>query len=152
MSRLVTHPAAILEQPAVRVDATHRDTLAVAGELLTVLKETPNALAIAAPQVGSNFSMFAYDDPEDGPTVLSNPVIVDMSQTRRLGWEGCLSFPGQQFRVPRHVAVVLRAHDILGEPVRLPFHDLMARMVQHEVDHLHGILVTERAVQRRRVP
>lgn len=141
---IVLAPAAILSTPTIACDPTSAEALAVAGELMQVLTTMDHAAAVAAPQIGSSLSMLAYRDKDRNPVVISNPTILACSG-RQLGFEGCLSFPDQRFLVMRHQKVRIAANDIIGEPVKLSAHDWMARMFQHELDHLDGILVTERA-------
>jgi peptide deformylase len=86
-----------------------------------------------------------YPDAGDVPfTVLVNPRITPLSQTREPGWEGCLSIPGMRGLVPRYQRIRYRGFDPLGEPIDREVDGFHARVVQHECDHLDGILYPER--------
>ena len=69
-----------------------------------------------------------------------NPVLTPMGQEQVAGWEGCLSIPGLRGAVPRYTAVRFEALDMCGEPISGEARGMMARVLQHEVDHLDGIL------------
>lgn len=141
---LLLAPNDILTMPTIEVDPTTPGALAIAADLMQALADMPEAAAIAAPQIGATVSMLAYRDHNRDPVVLSNPKLVE-SRGHQLGWESCLSFPDLRFMVSRPRAVVIAAQDIVGEWVRLAEHDFYARMFCHEIDHLHGILITKRA-------
>jgi peptide deformylase len=80
-----------------------------------------------------------YRDDRNGPTVLWNPEIVER-RGRQVGWEGCLSLP-DLYRIERPQAIAVTAFDVVGDPVRMRFHDTQARLLCHEVDHLEGRLI-----------
>ena len=73
-------------------------------------------------------------------TVLINPVLMPLSDALEEGWEGCLSVPGMRGLVPRHTALRYQGFDAAGQAIDRSVSDFHARVVQHEVDHLHGIL------------
>ena len=73
-------------------------------------------------------------------TALINPVLTPMGQEQVAGWEGCLSIPGLRGAVPRYTAVRFEGLDMCGEPISGEARGMMARVLQHEVDHLDGIL------------
>jgi peptide deformylase len=86
-----------------------------------------------------------YPDAEPVPlTVLANPVIEFLGDERELGWEGCLSVPGLRGLVPRYRRLRYRGFDELGQPIDRTVEDFHARVVQHECDHLDGILYPQR--------
>ncbi|MHB1186762.1 peptide deformylase [Thiobacillus sp.] len=108
-----------------------------------------NGAGLAAPQIGVGLQVviFAvdanprYPDAESVPlTVLINPLLTPLSDELEDGWEGCLSVPGMRGLVPRHVSLRYRGFDAAGQPVDRSVSGFHARVVQHEVDHLHGIL------------
>jgi peptide deformylase len=85
--------------------------------------------------------------PDAGPvpfTVLVNPQITPLSEERELGWEGCLSVPGMRGLVPRYTRIRYRGFDTSGQPIDREVGGFHARVVQHECDHLDGILYPER--------
>ncbi len=86
-----------------------------------------------------------YPDAEPVPlTVLVNPEIEFLGDERELGWEGCLSVPGLRGLVPRYHRLRYRGFDELGQPIDRTVTDFHARVVQHECDHLDGILYPQR--------
>jgi peptide deformylase len=103
-----------------------------------------DGVGLAAPQVGVRKRIFTFDLHEgDGPGVVINPEIVERSG-EVVSDEGCLSVPGYRFEVVRAERVTMRGLDLAGAEVVLEGDDLLARMIQHEIDHLDGILVLDR--------
>lgn len=121
-------------------------------ELLQDMQDTMHALngaGIAAPQIGvlQRVVIFGvehnprYPDAESVPfTVLCNPVIVPLAETMEEGWEGCLSVPGMRGVVPRWSAIRYSGFDQFGVPFEREVTGFHARVVQHECDHLDGVL------------
>ena len=108
-----------------------------------------NGAGLAAPQIGVGlrvviFGVHAnarYPDVEEVPdTVLINPVLMPLGDEVEEGWEGCLSVPGMRGWVPRYKRLRYRGHDVLGTPFEREVSGFHARVVQHEVDHLDGVL------------
>ncbi len=120
--------------------------------LLQDMDDTMRALSgagIAAPQIGVPLRMVIfevkqnprYPDAESVPyTVLINPLITPLGEAMEDGWEGCLSVPGMRGVVPRHVQLRYQGNDIQGHPIDRTVSGFHARVVQHECDHLDGIL------------
>lgn len=120
--------------------------------LLQDMDDTMRALSgagIAAPQIGVLLRMVIfevkenprYPDAEQVPyTVLINPVITPVSEVMEEGWEGCLSVPGMRGVVPRYTQLLYQGHDFQGQPIDRTVSGFHARVVQHECDHLNGIL------------
>jgi len=101
-------------------------------------------LGLAAPQVGVRKRIFTYDLHEgDGPAVLINPEVV-LAEGEIISEEGCLSIPDMRFEVVRHERITVRGIDLEGKEVVLEGDDLLARMLQHEIDHLDGVLLVDR--------
>ena len=121
-------------------------------ELLQDMKDTMAALSgagIAAPQIGVSLQVVIfgvgrnprYPQAEEVPyTELVNPVIEPQSDAMEEGWEGCLSVPGMRGLVPRYTKLRYRGFDPQGRAIDRTVEGFHARVVQHEVDHLHGIL------------
>lgn len=82
--------------------------------------------------------------PEIPLTVLINPVVTPLGEETEDGWEGCLSIPDMRGLVPRYAAVRLQARDREGQPIDLKATDFFARVIQHESDHLNGIVYVDR--------
>jgi peptide deformylase len=121
-------------------------------ELLEDMFETMHAAqgaGLAAPQIGVPLRVVIFgfdrnqrypDAPEVPETVLINPVIEPLSDVLEDGWEGCLSVPGLRGMVPRHVRLRYSGLDAQGQPFSREVEGFHARVVQHECDHLDGIL------------
>jgi peptide deformylase len=105
-----------------------------------------DGVGLAAPQVGIGDRVIVIDPriPEVAPFALVNPVIIEASEERERGEEGCLSIPGLKDIVERASKVVVEGLSPDGEPVRMPAEGLLARVLQHEVDHLDGVLFIDR--------
>jgi peptide deformylase len=112
-----------------------------------------NGAGLAAPQIGVDLRVviFGFDSnpryPEAEavpPTVLVNPLIEPLSDEEQEGWEGCLSVPGLRGWVPRHERIRYRGHDAAGSVIDRSVTGFHARVVQHECDHLDGILYPRR--------
>jgi peptide deformylase len=103
-------------------------------------------VGLAAPQVGVGQRVIVVDDHEDDsqPLALINPEIVEFSDDLDRAEEGCLSIPGLREIVERPFAVTVRALDRDGVPMEIEAEGLLARILQHEVDHLDGILFLDR--------
>jgi peptide deformylase len=84
------------------------------------------------------------DDPKDEPFAIINPEITVVGQEIVEDWEGCLSIPDVRGRVPRAKAIKVRAFDRFGERIELSAHGFPARVIQHETDHLDGVLFFDR--------
>ena len=124
--------------------------------LIADLDDTMKALdgaGLAAPQIGVGLQVAIfgvehnprYPDAEPVPyTVLINPLLTPIGADMEEGWEGCLSVPGIRGRVPRAREITVRAFDRNGERLEIHAHDFPARVIQHETDHLDGILFFDR--------
>ncbi len=121
-------------------------------ELLVDMHETMAALSgagLAAPQIGVSLQVVIfgvgknprYPQAEEVPyTVLINPQLTPLSDAMEEGWEGCLSVPGMRGLVPRYTNLRYRGFDASGQPIDRTVSGFHARVVQHEVDHLNGVL------------
>ena len=114
-----------------------------------------NGAGLAAPQIGVNLQVVIYgfkqnarypDAPQVPETVLINPVLTPLSERKEEGFEGCLSVPGLRGSVPRWSELHYEGFDQFGQPISRDCDGFHARVVQHEVDHLHGILYPMRIV------
>jgi peptide deformylase len=84
------------------------------------------------------------DAPHIPLMVVINPVVTPLTEEMEEGWEGCLSVPDMRGRVPRYTAVRLTCRDRAGEPIDLVAKDFFARVIQHETDHLNGVVYLDR--------
>ncbi len=108
-----------------------------------------NGVGLAAPQVGVNLRLFLIDT-GNAPMVFINPEIVKATG-KEAAEEGCLSFPGLREKVERPARVVARATDLDGNGFEVQAEGLLARAIQHELDHLDGILFVDRISKARRL-
>lgn len=108
---------------------------------------------LAAPQIGVSLRLVIFgvdknprypEAPAVPETVLINPVITALEETMADAWEGCLSLPGLRGLVPRYQRIKYSGFDALGQPFEIEASDFHARVVQHECDHLDGILYPRR--------
>lgn len=117
-------------------------------DMLDTMKAA-NGAGLAAPQIGVDLQLviFGFERNERYPeappvpmTVLINPEITPQSELQEEGWEGCLSVPGLRGVVPRHASIRYRGFDLEGQPIDRLAEGFHARVVQHECDHLMGLL------------
>lgn len=136
----------ILRRRAVLVEAFDEDLRAFAGQMREAMY-THGGVGLAAPQVGRSTRLIVVDVSESrdgsGAFALVNPEIVE-EEGRVSGEEGCLSIPGVTAEVERSASVVVRGFTLDGEPRRMEGTELVARVLQHEIDHLNGILFVDR--------
>ncbi len=114
----------------------------VIDDLVSTFKAAKNAAGLAAPQIGESLRIVVVDRPL---TVLVNPTVTPMGNTTDTSFEGCLSVPGMRGEVRRPLTVRVQALDRHGKEFDMVWTAFRAIVVQHEVDHLNGILYTERA-------
>jgi peptide deformylase len=132
----------VLRTPSDEVRAFDRDVAALVRDLLETV-DHPGRAGLAAPQIGVGLRAFSYNiDGVIGHVV--NPVVVELSEETQDGDEGCLSVPGIWAPTVRAMHAVVEGFDVHGEPLRLEGSGLMARCLQHEVDHLDGKLFLDR--------
>jgi len=146
------HP--VLRQQAAEVDPAqidHPNIQRLVDDMIETMTDY-EGIGLAAPQVHTSIRLVVVGDPdttEDDSegiplTVLFNPQFIAMSEESASGWEGCLSIPEVRGVVPRSVEVTVRGYDRLGASVEYSARDFFARVLQHEVDHLDGILFLDR--------
>lgn len=149
---LVSSPeAAILRQRAAAVRRIDRDLRRLLDDMVETMREAPG-VGLAAPQIGLGLRAIVVetpldeDDPERGTRVfrLADPEIVAVSDALAEDQEACLSIPGLFGDVPRHERILVRALDYTGRRVELDLIGFEARVFQHEIDHLNGVLFTDR--------
>lgn len=145
------HP--VLQSPAEPIaDPSGPGTLALVQDMLDTLSDI-GGLGLAAPQVHVPKRLVIFHIPQgragqgaeplDGPeplTVLINPVIEPLSPETALAWEACLSLPGLTGEVPRYTHIRYRALGLEGNPIEREAKGFHARVIQHECDHLDGVL------------
>lgn len=142
-----TYGDPVLATVAATVDNIDGKLVRLADSMLQAMYKAPG-LGLAAPQIGVQKKIFVYDI-DDQPTVLINPRIVESSGE----WvydEGCLSIPGLYVEMIRPKEVLLEAVDLNGETIQIEADELLARLFQHEMDHLEGVLMFERMTEDQR--
>jgi peptide deformylase len=133
--------------PVERFDDTLRDEV----RRMAVLMEDALGIGLAAPQVGVSHRLLVYRvDPESPVAALVNPEIEWSSREEEISEEGCLSLPFVHVDVERPVAVRVRARDERGDTTVIEATGLEARVIQHEIDHLDGILILDRTSREQR--
>jgi len=131
-------PEGVLREKAKkvpRVDASIKKL--VADMIETMQKE--EGVGLAAPQVGVSLRVAVLQMPQEEPVVIINPKIVKRSGERTVA-EGCLSVPGYQGEIMRSIVVTVKALNEQGKEIRIKAEGLMAQALEHEIDHLNGIL------------
>tara|TARA_E500000305_G_scaffold84709_1_gene70674 strand:+ start:332 stop:922 length:591 start_codon:yes stop_codon:yes gene_type:complete len=159
--QIVRMGAPVLSRRADEIPDPAAEEIAVLAEDMAESMAAAGGVGLAAPQIGIPKRIIVFKVPgerataaaNDGPLelqVLINPVIEPLSGEMELGWEGCLSIPGLKGEVPRYRKIAYRGFDLQGEKVLRQAEGFHARVVQHEVDHLDGILYPERMTDMRR--
>jgi peptide deformylase len=139
----------VLRSKSKKVQRVTPKLVALARRMLETMRQA-NGVGLAAPQVGLLMRFFVAELPEDEETgepaetfILFNPEIVK-GRGEQIGYEGCLSIPGYIGEVARHDQVTVEGLDESGQAVRLRVEGYLARVLQHEIDHLDGILFTDK--------
>jgi peptide deformylase len=132
-----------LRMPAHDVEGVDDDVRRLA-ERMIGLMEDAQGVGLAATQVGVLRRVFVFVDGEDGPRVVVNPRVLERSDETEPDEEGCLSLQGVRVPVERSLRLVVDGLDLDGKPVRLELEGYPARVVQHELDHLDGVLIIDR--------
>lgn len=136
---IVRYPSDILRQTTVPVTEFDPALGALAQEMIRTMVEG-RGIGLAAPQVGQLISLFIAQEEDGKPLVFVNPEIIGTSLETIPYEEGCLSIPGMYEEVIRPEAVLVQAYNERGRPFKRECSGLLARIVQHELDHLKGIL------------
>ena len=132
----------VLKTPAKPVIEFDRKLRALAQDMVETMYDAPG-VGLAGPQVGLSLRIFVFDDGETGPSFMANPVLADPEGELVID-EGCLSIPGPFFPTTRFERITCRGQDIDGEPLEMTGEGLLARIFQHETDHLDGRLYIDR--------
>lgn len=149
---IITLPNPLLRRKAQTVRRFDSALQQLIDDMIETMRAAPG-VGLAAPQVGvlERVIVVEYaedDEKEDSPKRLYtvvNPEIKVASQETEIGVEGCLSIPGMQGEVERALHIIVRGLNRHGQPVRIKAKGWLARIFQHEVDHLNGVLYTDRA-------
>ena len=141
------YPDPVLKNPAVPVGESDDELRALTARMTDIMRAS-HGVGLAAPQIGVSRRVLVYGMRDDDEVhVLVNPELVERSEETEVENEGCLSLLGGELSIPveRHVRVRVSATDADGEPVDYEAEGLEARVIQHEIDHLDGVLIVDRA-------
>ena len=148
---IVTFPEPSLRLKAKQVTKFDSELQTLVESMFETMRDAPG-VGLAAPQIGQSLRLVVveYTDDEDENArpkkyVLVNPEIVKRSEEMVTDIEGCLSLPGLAGTVERHEAVTIKAKNRFGKPLKIEAEGWLARIFQHEIDHLDGVLYIDRA-------
>ena len=155
LRKIVTLPDPVLKRKARAITKFDKNLQTLIDDMVETMRAAPG-VGLAAPQIGLSDRLVVIEyyekeqeeENEDAPKkiwVVINPEIIKPSEETLLGIEGCLSIPGLVGEVERHAEVQVKALNRQGKPVKIKAKGWLARIFQHEIDHLNGILFTERA-------
>jgi peptide deformylase len=134
-----TLPDPVLKQKAKRVRTIDGSIQKLIANMLETVRADPGRAALAAPQVGTSLRVIVIDIPGAENVVLINPEIVKRSGERSVT-EGCLSVPGYYGEIKRAKSVTVKGRDASGKEIRIKASELLAQALEHEIDHLNGML------------
>lgn len=143
----------ILQQKATPVKDVKSGEIQELIDSMTETMQDLSGVGIAAPQVSKSLRIFVIHShpnvrypnaPEFGPIAIINPEITNLSEEKEKDWEGCLSVPGVRGFVPRHKTLTLEYVTREGERKKENFEGFLARIIQHETDHLEGCLFPDK--------
>lgn len=150
---IVTVPDPVLRRKAQKVRQFDANLQQLIDDMIETMRAAPG-VGLAAPQVGVAQRVivveYGEDEDEDKPPrlyVVVNPEIVEVSAETEMGVEGCLSIPDLVGEVERYRRIVVKGQNRRGQPIKLKLQGWVARIFQHEIDHLEGVLFTDRAVR-----
>ena len=147
---IVTIPDEVLRRKARKVKTFDEDLHALMDDMVETMRVAPG-VGLAAPQVGISQRVIAVEfgdeEDEEAPQklyILANPEVTRFSNEKVFGIEGCLSIPGFVGEVERSETVTVKGQNRHGKPLRIKAKGWLARIFQHEIDHVNGILFTDR--------
>jgi peptide deformylase len=150
LAQIRQYPDPVLRMQAREVEGFDEDLARLIERLEHLLRDA-NGLGLAATQAGVLRRVFVFlPDKEQDPVPLVNPRLAESSDERASDDEGCLSLQGVVIPVERHERVTIEAADPEGNQVRLELEGLPARIAQHELDHLDGVLILDRTTPEAR--
>ncbi len=157
LRKIVTLPEAVLRRKARPVTKFDKALQTVIDDMIETMRQAPG-VGLAAPQIGLSeriivveyFEHEADEEKEDAPKkvwAVLNPEIVKPSEETLMGIEGCLSVPGLVGEVERHAVLQIKGLNRHGKPMKIKAEGWLARIFQHEIDHLNGVIFTDRATR-----
>ncbi|HNZ16467.1 MAG: peptide deformylase [Anaerolineaceae bacterium] len=148
---IVTFPTPSLRLKSKKVSKFDAELQTLIDNMFETMRAAPG-VGLAAPQIGQSIRLVVVEYKEDGDEnakprkyVLVNPEIIKRSEEKVTDIEGCLSVPGLAGKVERHEAITVRAKNRFGKPLKIDAEGWLARIFQHEIDHLDGVLYIDRA-------
>jgi len=140
--RIMRHlPDPVLRQKAKRVPTIDSSIQRLIDDMVETMQQA-NGVGLAAPQVGVSLRVVVVQMPGEEPMAIINPKIVKRAGEREVA-EGCLSLPGYAGEIKRSVSVIVKGQNRQGKAIRLKTTGLMAEALEHELDHLNGILYVD---------
>jgi peptide deformylase len=150
LAQIRQYPDPALRMQARPVEAFDEDLTRLAERMLRLMADA-NGVGLAANQVGVVRRIFVFQpDPESDPLAVVNPVVAERGEETATDQEGCLSMQGVQVPVERATTVRVEGSDPQGNALSLELSDLGARVAQHELDHLDGVLIIDRTTEEAR--
>lgn len=157
LRKIVTLPETVLRRKARAVTKFDKRLQTVIDDMIETMREAPG-VGLAAPQIGLSeriivveyFEHEEDEEKEDAPRkvwAVLNPEILKPSEETLLGVEGCLSVPGLVGEVERQAAIQVKGLNRHGKPLKIKAEGWLARIFQHEIDHLNGVIFTDRATR-----
>jgi peptide deformylase len=152
LREIVYLPDPVLRRKAHKVTVFDKELQTLIYDMVDTLRDAPG-VGLAAPQVGISSRIivveYGSEEDEDAPKKLYavvNPEIVEESEDEKvMGVEACLSVPGLAGEVSRYQRIVVKGLNRMGKPIKIKAEGWLARIFQHEIDHLDGVLFTDRA-------
>ncbi len=132
----------VLRRKAKRVPSLDGGIQKLIDSMIETMQEA-SGVGLAAPQVGQSVRLIVVQLPEEEPIVLVNPEVVRRTG-ERIVEEGCLSLPGYTGEVKRSVCVTVKGRDRTGKETRIKGEEMLAHVLEHEIDHLNGVLYIDR--------
>ena len=154
LRQIVYLPDPILRRKAQPINRFDASLQTLIDDMIETMRDAPG-VGLAAPQVGVSDRLIVVEYPMDDQKeaapkklfVVINPEIKEISDETEMGVEGCLSVPGFQGEVERSLAVTVKGLNRHGQPMKIKAKGWLARIFQHEIDHINGIVFTERATR-----
>ena len=157
LRKIVTLPDVVLRRKAHTITKFDKSLQTLIDDMVETMREAPG-VGLAAPQIGLSERLIVVEyyereedeEKEDAPKkvwAVLNPEIVKSSEEKLMGVEGCLSIPGLVGEVGRHAAIQVKGLNRHGKPVKIKADGWLARIFQHEIDHLNGVLFPDRATR-----
>jgi len=157
LRKIVTLPDPVLRKKARAITKNDRELGPLIDDMVETMREAPG-VGLAAPQIGLSERLIVVEyyereedeENEEAPKkvwAVINPEIVKASEEKLMGVEGCLSIPGLLGDVERHAEVQIKGLNRHGKPMKIKAQGWLARIFQHEIDHLNGVLFPDRATR-----